>query len=514
MRKAFIGGSKTINKLNDVEIKILDELMKDGIQILIGDCFGVDKLVQEYLYKNNYDKVYVYTSVNVPRVNIGLWSVCWCKTDNTSGYLKHMQKDLRMAKACDYSIMFWDEESKGTFINMLELVKLDKTVTLILHDSGITEEVDLLEDIKKYVKNEKGFLPDLNISKEEWAEILDEFVPSKDMQSGMLNDCGSTDVRLLIKTSPVPFSKKCDWAEKLSKRENLKKYFFDAALTNETVENMNAEIGWEYKHSFLRLAREYKKANNNLVLSPGELLILNRCWYDWREYSDNRESIAPFKSLDDALAYIRQDIAELNEAGYQEDKLGMNPLYWYQLQKWVPNNTGSYDNTYSYILIDDEIIYVEPNELSENGLWWNNVKDFNYINDGISIKMKGTFKPGDIVRIDCTPFNPAMIAVVLETEGDHWVYCDSFPTVLVKKPDNRWDICGVGMSSMFTYGECRIPAKFRLEKYDGDIPEDLQLLQTVSDYIDGDELRGQIIYYVEKSGDELKKAILEIISNE
>lgn len=52
----FVGGSKTITKLKDEAISAIDEFCEADAHILIGDCFGADKLVQQYLYDKGYDR--------------------------------------------------------------------------------------------------------------------------------------------------------------------------------------------------------------------------------------------------------------------------------------------------------------------------------------------------------------------------------------------------------------------------------------------------------------------------
>ena len=45
--KVFIGGSITILELNSETKSVLDSLCAENAYILVGDCFGADKLVQQ-----------------------------------------------------------------------------------------------------------------------------------------------------------------------------------------------------------------------------------------------------------------------------------------------------------------------------------------------------------------------------------------------------------------------------------------------------------------------------------
>ena len=60
--KVFIGGSKTILELNSETKSVLDSLCAENAYILVGDCFGADKLVQQYLNDKGYKNVTVYVS--------------------------------------------------------------------------------------------------------------------------------------------------------------------------------------------------------------------------------------------------------------------------------------------------------------------------------------------------------------------------------------------------------------------------------------------------------------------
>jgi len=60
--KIFISGSIAIKVLSERNISLLEDIINQKHEILIGDAFGIDKLVQEYLYSRNYQNVTVYFS--------------------------------------------------------------------------------------------------------------------------------------------------------------------------------------------------------------------------------------------------------------------------------------------------------------------------------------------------------------------------------------------------------------------------------------------------------------------
>ena len=68
----FIGGSRAVSKLNAVIRARLDDLIKRGCTILIGDANGADKAVQQHLAEANYPNVVVFCMEEC-RNNVGNW---------------------------------------------------------------------------------------------------------------------------------------------------------------------------------------------------------------------------------------------------------------------------------------------------------------------------------------------------------------------------------------------------------------------------------------------------------
>ena len=70
MKTVFISGSSKIKRLNKEMTDCLDELMTQDVQVIVGDCYGVDFLAQKYLKAHNFDRVTVYTSTETPRRSV------------------------------------------------------------------------------------------------------------------------------------------------------------------------------------------------------------------------------------------------------------------------------------------------------------------------------------------------------------------------------------------------------------------------------------------------------------
>jgi len=154
--KVFISGSKSMNKAGrdwslpeSVRAK-LDTIMSEEDEVLIGDCWGADARVQEYLNVAKYKKVTVYSSGSHPKMrsNVGQWEEKHFSPNGRTPYVFRIEKDFHMAEDCDYGVAIWDGNSKGTFINMLCLCALKKPCKLYLLQEDRWGDVDSLEDLR------------------------------------------------------------------------------------------------------------------------------------------------------------------------------------------------------------------------------------------------------------------------------------------------------------------------------------------------------------------------------
>ena len=104
--KVFIGGSISIKYL-DYEVQDeLDKIINGELEILVGDAYGVDKLVQKYLDKNGYRDVTVYAINGCARNNIGLWKVQAIEVPSSIyGREFYTYKDFAMSTDCDFGFM-------------------------------------------------------------------------------------------------------------------------------------------------------------------------------------------------------------------------------------------------------------------------------------------------------------------------------------------------------------------------------------------------------------------------
>ena len=118
MKKVFVSGSRGAGELPAAAKTSLDKIMELGFTVFVGDCYGVDTLVQEYL--KDYRSVVVFHIGDKPRNNLGFAS-----SRVSSG--RQTDKDAAMAEGADYGLAIWDGRSPGTQKNIAR-VKATKVI--------------------------------------------------------------------------------------------------------------------------------------------------------------------------------------------------------------------------------------------------------------------------------------------------------------------------------------------------------------------------------------------------
>ena len=135
--KVFISGSKSISKLSEKAKSLLDEHIALGTEFLVGDCYGVDAVIQKYLDFKGYSNVIVYCSGETPRNNFVTGAkVCSCAeaAKGLTGSAFQYVKDIQMAQDCDTALMIWDGKSKGTAENIRRIKEMGKPYRIINED--------------------------------------------------------------------------------------------------------------------------------------------------------------------------------------------------------------------------------------------------------------------------------------------------------------------------------------------------------------------------------------------
>lgn len=132
MNTVFIGGSRHVSRLPVQAKERLNNVIKNGHKVIVGDANGADKAVQKHLLEAAYDKVTVFCSGDHPRNNLGQWlTQNIVPPKSVTGFQFYAAKDREMAREADFGLMIWDGKSAGTVLNVLRLVRAGKLAVLI-----------------------------------------------------------------------------------------------------------------------------------------------------------------------------------------------------------------------------------------------------------------------------------------------------------------------------------------------------------------------------------------------
>lgn len=136
-----LGGSRHIFLLpQEIEDQILKEITASE-KFYVGDAPGADTAFQDFLRKNSYPKVKIFSSAGYIRNNLGNWDSQQVETGlKSKGNSTHAFKDRHMCSEANRGIMIWDGRSAGTLGNVIDLLKQGKSCYLwVAQDSELLQ---------------------------------------------------------------------------------------------------------------------------------------------------------------------------------------------------------------------------------------------------------------------------------------------------------------------------------------------------------------------------------------
>ena len=130
----FIAGSRGLSRLSFDVTRRIDKIVERGLSVIVGDANGVDKAVQRYLSGRQAQNVTVFCMEGGCRNNVGAWPTRVIKAadPDRKDFSYYSTKDRAMAAEADFGLMLWDERSRGTLRNIVDLVQRGKSVVVYL----------------------------------------------------------------------------------------------------------------------------------------------------------------------------------------------------------------------------------------------------------------------------------------------------------------------------------------------------------------------------------------------
>lgn len=149
----FISGSRSVKQLDECIIANLRHWIKKNIHINIGDCYGLDLLVQSFLAQSKYKNVTVYATNGKVRNNVGNWEI----KNITSNYKEgtrdyYTEKDIAMSNDSDYAFVIWDGVSKGSYNNIVRMIRLHKIAVVYEYK---VETSYIVQDFTDFISSSK-----------------------------------------------------------------------------------------------------------------------------------------------------------------------------------------------------------------------------------------------------------------------------------------------------------------------------------------------------------------------
>ena len=326
------------------------------------------------------------------------------------------------------------------------------------------------------------------LTEREKSDVLQTFLPSDAMRRHLAGaPLTKRQISELVCGAPVPLTDKLRWMEYLAAKENLFPDIPSESLYLREQSAADPAARQTVEASFSYQAKQIKLALEELGTSAEAVFLLIEAWHD-EEIDDRKISAGtPFFNADDALEYIRHD---MDSAGDDYSN-----LCWYELQKWKPSTDpvsgkASYVHSYTYYFLKDRACFFEKlEETREPYLFLPESR--RYSEDGQHLNLPVPFCAGDIVCVDCRPFQPERPAVLLEVGGNTDCCCVQ---ALCRGQNGTWTIGALKHGNLFSDRDCFLSPLYRLEAYPKPLPESDCLLQSIQDIIAGDETRGRILW--------------------
>lgn len=230
-----------------------------------------------------------------------------------------------------------------------------------------------------------------------------------------------------------------------------------------------------YTNSF---RQETEKALAELTLDEGDVLCLEEWWYDNDILGEKASFTGPFTTLHAALGYIKES--------FTDEEWDDDEACWSILEKWVPGNEhGKMDNTYTYYLIKDEVVYFTSDDNINNSF-----SGFHGYVDSMNLSLPIPFKPGDIVILDSLPFVPIRLAILLEVNNSD---CCGVQ-ILYRHGDGLWRTGALKHGAGWKDTWPMLSSLYRLSLYQAELNEKDKILLDIQNYILKKEHNGALLW--------------------
>lgn len=317
--KIFIGGSRGIKTIDEKVEEYLQSIYKNGHFVIIGDACGADYLVQEYFHNRAYENVTVFACEGKARNNAGAWQVenVAVKSEEKD-FLYYSQKDAAMAKAADCGFMIWNGKSKGTLNNIINLMLLNKNVSVYLTCEKELFEITDKEAMEKLISfcddNTKEMYIKLKgaCMRSLYIRAIEKYIESEQMKNYLIENVDKLEKWQI---TDLICGARADLTEKY---ETLKE-----------IAVLEGDKEAEDLSSASTAAKKAKAALKELELKEGEVFIKSLYNYDRELKAQVMLDASPHFSLQPVIDFFNKEYSTSDDKRREE-------VYWYELNKFVP----------------------------------------------------------------------------------------------------------------------------------------------------------------------------------
>jgi len=489
----------------------LGDLAGQDAEILIGGTIYADGQVQHLLSEMGYPHVAVYSTDEKPTCNSDGWNVRHVEQTRPPmrlGWLNCFERGRgstrAMALDADCGFVFWDGCSFGGFLAIISLTAQGKPVEVIRADGGIAE-VSSVGDFRCLLpaRNPQHRRSDVNIPlRDQWA-VAEQFIPSRSIAETLAKvPFHKWEMVDIIVGSPTPLRTKLEAFRSLSRYDDVLHEFVDEVDTLLGEEGgpeeqghgvSTVELAWTHvAHGSFSVHRDaIEEALDNLEnVEYGSFIYRKSLWDERPELFEEHEAgVAPFSSIKAALEDLRFEMVR--------DEWDDDAPFWSIFEKWQLAPDGTWENPFTYYAIKDEIVFFDRNAYDEEDHCWTG-EDKTYggsIAPDLNIRVP--FGVGDVVTLDCRPFAPLIHALVIEAEDEGRAEC-CMPRVLhlddyesKRRGEPTWTEAGPKHASSLHLCMPGYSPLYRMELYEGTLPEDEQLIDEVRGWLRGDAAKGK-----------------------
>jgi len=147
-----LGGSRKIDRLPGEIQELLESLMSNSEEFIVGDAVGSDLAFQKFFSGSKYLPVTVFSSAGYVRNNVGHWPEQLIESGlKSKSNAVHAVKDRKMVEIAQSGIMIWDSESAGTLSNVIDLVDQEKECYLWLAAESDLCRFDNSKSLEKFL---------------------------------------------------------------------------------------------------------------------------------------------------------------------------------------------------------------------------------------------------------------------------------------------------------------------------------------------------------------------------